>query len=167
MNNITATGRVDAFTVSPDGHRSHVVHGSNTLLFSCADAVAHVFAGLPSYIPAKIGFVYGDADNLSANFAFTQGDRETRTQAEIVGTGLQVYDQNIDQNRRFSASSEDYEGNVVTFRASKPGSDGVDYVYGVLLKDASGNVLAVKKFDECVVQNSGYAFAAEWAVTFN
>ena len=55
----------------------------------------------------------------------------------------------------------------MTFSASKPGPEGTDYVYGVLLKDAAGRVLAVKKFDECVVQNSGYAFAAEWTVTFN
>jgi len=166
-SNIAAHGRVDAFTVSPDGLRTQVVHGSNTLLYSCADAVAHVFAGVPDRRPATIGFVYGDTDSLWTSFPFTQGDRSTRTQAEIVGPGLQVYETYIDQNRRFSSSGAAYSGNVVTFAASKPGSDVPSYVYGVLLKDAAGNVLAVKRFDECVMQSSGYAFAAEWTVTFN
>lgn len=166
MSHITARGHVDAFLVSPDGRRTQVAGGANTLLFSCADAVAGIFAGIASRRPAVIGFVYGDDKTLGANFAFTAGDRATRRQADIVGTGLQVFDQYIEQNRRFSASAPEYRGNAVTLSASKPGVESPVYVYGVMLKDADGNVLAVKRFDECVLQNVGYAFAVSWTVTF-
>lgn len=166
MSHITARGHVDAFLVAPDGRREKVAHGSNTLLFGCADAVAGIFGGLSGHRPVTIGFVYGAERGLDAGFMFSQGDRATRTQRELVGSELHVYDQYIDQNRRFSASGPGYKGNVVTFNASKPDTGGASYVYGLLLKDASGNVLAAKRFDTCVAQPAGYAFAAAWSVTF-
>ena len=46
LNHITARGRVDAFLVSPDGVRTRAAAGPNTLLYSCADAVAAAFSGL-------------------------------------------------------------------------------------------------------------------------
>lgn len=166
MDKITASGRVEAFLTGPDGRSRRVATGSNTLLFTCADAVARLFGGFVDHRPTTIGFVYGDSDSLGSAFMFTQGDRTPRSQDEVVGTGLGVYDQYIEQNKRFAAGSPEYTGNVVTFSASRPDSGTAVYIYGVLLKDAAGNVLAVKKFDECVKQNPGYAFAASWAVTF-
>ena len=166
MSHVRMQGHVDAFLVSPAGRREQVVCGANTLLYSCADAVARVFGGMPGYRPVTIGFVYGPERNLDVDFAFTAGDRTTHTQRELVGSGLQVYDQYIEQNRRFAAKGPEYTGNVVTFNASKPDTGGASFVYGVLLKDAAGNVLAVKRFDSCVAQPAGYAFAAEWSVVF-
>ena len=166
MSHITARGHVDAFLVSPDGHAEQVVRGANTLLFNCADAVAGIFGGLSGYRPAVIGFVYGNDKDLAANFNFSVGDRTAKTQAELVGTGLHVHDQYIDQNRHFEASAPGYSGNVVSFSAAKPGTDAMSYVYGALLKDPSGRVLAVKRFDEPVVQNKSYALSVSWSVTF-
>ena len=167
MNHITAHGHVDAFLVDPGGRRTRVAGGPNTLLYSCADAVAAAFGGKAERQPAVIGFVYGPKKGLDAAFAFSGGDRTPRTQAELAGAGLQVYDQRIDQNRSFAAGAPEYAGNVVTFRAMKPDAGARVCVYGVVLKDAAGSVLAVKRFDECVVQNLGYAFAVSWSVTFN
>ena len=166
MGTITASGSVDAFIVSPDGDSKCVVHGRNTLLFSCADAVANIFGGFSGYRPTVIGFIYGSGEDLGANFNFSAGDRVTRTQDEIVGAGLAVHDQYIDNNRHFEPSAPGYSGNSVTFNAARPGLDSKSYVYGALLKDSSGRVLAVKRFDTPVVQNANYALSLSWTVTF-
>ena len=166
MENITASGRVDAFLVSPSGDREPVVHGRNTLLFSCADAVANIFGGFSGYRPTVVGFIYGASDDLGANFSFSVDDRASKTQEELVGSGLLVHDQYIDNNRHLEASAPGYASNAVTFNATKPGTDARSYVYGALLKDSSGRVLAVKRFDRCVVQNANYALALSWTVTF-
>ena len=166
MVKITMRGRVDASLIAPDGRVERVVHGANTLLFSCADAVAGMFGGLSGRRPVTVGFVYAPDESRAASFNFTADDRTAKTQDEIVGTGLQVHDQYIDNNRRYDASGPDYAGNVVTFSAARPGMDAASYVYGVLLKDESGRVLAVKRFPEPVIQNAGYAFSVSWAVTF-
>jgi len=166
MVKITMKGCVDASLIAPDGRVERVVHGANTLLFNCADAVAGLFGGLFVNRPAIVGFVHAPDESRAASFDFTADDRTAKTQEELVGTGLQVHDQYIDNNRRYEASGPEYSGNVVTFSAARPGIDVASYVYGVLLKDASGKVLAVKRFPEPVVQNAGYAFSVSWAVTF-
>ena len=60
-----------------------------------------------------------------------------------------------------------YQGNKVTFRAMTVDNAAAEYVYGFLLKDVAGRVLAVKKFDSAVERTAGFAMAASWTVTFN
>ncbi len=166
-DNMMANGHVVAALVSPDGRHSVVAEGHNTLLYRCADAVAHLFAGESAYRPTTIGFVCAAGKDKS--LSFTASDRTTMTQSELVPaeSGLSVKDVPIEPAYSFSASTSHYQGNKVTFRAMTVDNKEAEYVYGFLLKDAAGRVLAVKKFDEAVERADGYAMAASWTVTFN
>jgi hypothetical protein len=181
-DNMMANGHVVAALVSPDGRHSVVAEGHNTLLYRCADAVARLFAGESAYRPTTIGFVCATEADKGSAFAFPDPDdpRTTKTQAELVGSGLYVKDVQVEPAYAFSATPpteeelEDnphavshYQGNKVTFRAMTVDNDETEYVYGFLLKDAAGRVLAVKKFDKAVERTEGFAMAASWTVTFN
>lgn len=180
MDIMTASGHVDAFIVGPDGSRRKVAEGKNTLLYRCADAVAHMFAGSVDYVPATIGVVC--SSDLSANhmagFNFTDGNRTTLGEEDIVlpGNQLTVHDIPIGQNKQFSATTPSvtptvtgggYSGNKITLGAVTTDNGSAEDVYGFLLKDASGRVLAVKKLSAKVRRAANYAIAVSWAVTFN
>lgn len=166
-DSMMANGHVVAALVSPGGRCSVVAEGHNTLLYRCADAVAHLFAGEFAYRPTTIGFVCAEESDKGSAFAFTASDRTTKTQAELVGSGLSVKDVQVEPAYSFSAATSHYQGNKVTFRAMTVDNAEAEYVYGFLLKDAAGRVLAVKKFDEAVERTAGFAMAASWTVTFN
>lgn len=157
MDSITAHGHVEASLVAPDGTASVVESGHNTLLYRCADAVARLFAGEAAYRPAKIGFVTSD-------FSLATDARGT---SPATLAGLSAEDVPIETGYSFStADGAKYGGNKVTFRAMTTESTAVT-IYGFLLKDADGRVLAVKKLDSPVARQSGYAMAASWSVQFN
>ena len=65
----------------------------NTLSYMAAEAVAAAFGGDPSYIPAKIGFIYGNSDVLP-----TPSEAISRTQSwkglleELSNSGDKVVD---------------------------------------------------------------------------
>lgn len=166
MDRITAHGRVDARLVSPAGGSRLVSAGHNTIMHACADAVARLFSGDASARPAKIGFVVGATDGLGTAFAFAGGDDERgKSQDDIVGDGLSVTDVAISPNPLFSAD-DGYSGNKVTLSALLGAADSTEYVYGFLLKDAGGGVLAVRKLDSAITHTTGYGVAASWTVTF-
>jgi len=165
MDSITMRGHVDTFLVSPDGERRHVQEGCNTVSYACADAAARLFAGRGGG-PRTVGFVYGTANDLASGFQFADGDRD-RTEADIVDTGvLSVANVPVDPNPGVSASDGNYGGNVVTFRATTVDNTAKWFVYGYLLKDADGNVLAVRKLPSVVTKSAGYALAVSWAIKF-
>ena len=179
-DSMMANGHVVAALVSPDGRRRVVAEGHNTLLYRCADAVARLFAGESAYRPATIGFVCAAESDKGSAFTFTASDRTTKTQAELVGSGLSVKDVQVEPAYSFSATPptaeelEDdpdavshYQGNKVTFKVMTIDNAAAEYVYGFLLKDAAGRVLAVRKFSSAVKRTAGFAMAASWTVTFN
>jgi len=179
MDSIKSHGHVEVAVVAPDGTRSIVDSGHNTLLYGCADAVARLFAGEASYRPTTIGFVKAHDSGLGAAFDVTDG-RKTKTQAELVGSALTVEDVPIESGYRFDATpptsaeiaadpdaTSHYSGNKVTFRAMTQDNTGSAYIYGFLLKDAAGRVLAVKKLTTAVQRTSSYAIAAAWTVEFD
>lgn len=168
MDSMMANGHVVAALVSPDGRHSVVAEGHNTLLYRCADAVARLFAGESAYRPTTIGFVCAEGSGQSSAFTFEASDRTTKTQNDLVKSGLSVKDVQVEPAYSFSAATSHYQGNKITFRAMTVDNDeAAEWVYGFLLKDAAGRVLAVKKFDEAVERTKGYAMAASWTVTFN
>lgn len=180
MDSMMANGHVVAALVSPDGRRSVVAEGHNTLLYRCADAVARLFAGESAYRPTTIGFVCAASNDKDEDFIFEASDRTTKTQGDLVKNGLSVKDVQVEPAYSFSTTpptaaelEEDpeatshYQGNKVTFRAMTVDNDSAEFVYGFLLKDAAGRVLAVKKFGEAVRRTEDYAMAASWTVTFN
>lgn len=166
-DSMMANGHVVAALVSPDGQRRVVAEGHNTLLYRCADAVARLFAGESAYRPTTIGFVCAAESDKGSAFTFTVSDRTTKTQAELVGSGLSVKDVRVEPGYALTASSANYGGNKVTFRAMTVDNADNEFIYGFLLKDAAGRVLAVKKFDSAVERTAGFAMAASWTVTFN
>ena len=180
MDSMMANGHVVAALVSPDGRRRVVAEGRNTLLYRCADAVARLFAGESAYRPTTIGFVCAAGSGEDENFNFTASDRTTKTQDDLVKGGLSVKDVQVEPAYSFSATpptaeelvanpaaTSHYQGNKVTFRAMTVDNAAAEFVYGFLLKDAAGRVLAVKKFDSAVERTAGFAMAASWTVTFN
>lgn len=171
MENTTASGYVDAFLIDPEGGKRQVVSGSNTLLYRCADAVAHIFAGATDYVPTVIGFITApasSADLSAGNFHFNDGDRTTKSQADLVDTKvLTVQDVNIGQNKQFVPTGSGYTGNKVTLGAMTTNNVEEEDIYGMLLKDSEGRVIAVKKLPSKVRRAAGYAFMVSWAVTFN
>ena len=46
------------------GRRMEFCQRHNTLSYMSAEAMASAFGGDPSYIPARVGFIYGDSDTL-------------------------------------------------------------------------------------------------------
>lgn len=165
MDKMTAQGHVDAYLVSPDGGARLVSAGHNTIMYACADAVARLFSGDSSARPTTIGFVVGESNSLSEAFLFTEGERG-KTQGDVVGTGLSVTDVAISPNPTFAADEgSGYKGNKVTLGALLP-SGTLAYVYGFLLKDAKGNVLAVRRLDSYITRTTRFGIAASWTVTF-
>lgn len=173
MDHIIARGHVDAFLVSPDGAVREVVCGHNTLSYACADVVARLFAGLVDQKPSTVAFVYaGDATKATSFHPLTDADRG-KTQAQIVGTGLNVHEVAISPNPSFTSSNASrYSGNTVTFRATTTDNSVRTYIYGVILKDATGKVLATKQLikdgtaSDPIERPAGYALAVSWGVTF-
>lgn len=163
MDKMTAYGHVDAYLVSPDGGARLVSAGHNTLMYACADAVARLFSGDSSARPTTIGFVTGATNDLAAEFAFS-GERD-KTQDDVVSSKLTVEDVTISPNPTFAADAG-YSGNKVTLSALHAAGDSTTYVYGFLLKDAKGNLLAVRKLDTVITHTTGFGVAASWTVTF-
>lgn len=160
------TGYVSVEAVGPDGVRSLVSAGHNTVLYACADAMARVFAGDSSARPHTVVFVHGEAGK-AASFTFTETDRSSKTQADIVGDGLLVHSVVVADNPKRTASGANYAGNVVTFGATSTAELGATTVYGLLLKAADGTVLAVRKFDPAESKAEDYALSVSWSLTFS
>lgn len=168
MEQMRASGRVSVELVSPDGTRTVVGCGHNTLSYRCADAVASLFAGRTDGLPRTVAFVYGETDGLGASFLFTPGDRD-RDQAAVVGTGLAVEDVPVNPSPRLAASSKEYTENQVTFSALTVDNAKPRFVYGFLLKDGNGpnaRVLAVKRLPSPARKPENYAMSMAWTVTF-
>lgn len=164
MDDITMRGHVDAFLVAPDGKRTPAQAGANTVSYACAEAVARLFAGQGGG-PTRV--VFAHADTTDKTFNFVSGDRD-KAESDILGTDLQAASVAIDASPSISASdASKYKtgGNVVTLRATMS-SDAAFYIYGYMLEDAAGHVLAVRKLDNPVQKPEGYAFAVSWAITF-
>jgi len=170
MEEMTASGQVEAVLVSPDGVRTSVETGKNTLSYRCAGAMAHLFAGQTAYLPSKIGFVTGPSD---VTFNFTEG---TRGQDTVGTTGLTVVDVAIDPNPSFAAvdtgtspnvvaASNYLDGNRVAFKATYVSNEST-YVHGFILKGKDDKVLAVRKLATKAQKPASFAMAVSWAVTF-
>lgn len=54
------------------GERRPFLHRKNTLSFASAEAMAAAFGGDPSYIPSKIGFIYGSKPFLPISSTITR-----------------------------------------------------------------------------------------------
>lgn len=157
MDSITAHGYVEASLIAPDGTSRVVECGHNTVLYRCADAVARLFAGEAAYRPAKIGFV-------TADFSLATDARGTSP-----GTLAQLSAEDVPLETGYSFATADgakYANNKVTFRAMTTESTAVT-IYGFLLKDADGRVLAVKKLDSPVARQDGFVVATSWTVQFS
>lgn len=166
MEKTTSYGHVDAYLVSPDGVGRLVSAGHNTLMYACADAVARLFSGDGSARPTTIGFVHGASAGLGTAFAFGGESAERgKTQTDIVGAGLAVDDVSVSPNPAFAADAG-YGGNKVTLSALRSAKDSTTYIYGFLLKDADGNVLAVRRLDSPITHSPGFGVTASWTVTF-
>jgi len=165
MEDITMKGNVETFLVSPDGERVPVQQGSNTVSYACADAVARLFAGRGGG-PTRIAFVYAVGNNKIGSFLFTAGERNKK-ESDIVGSGLSVVEAPVDPSPSVSPSDDtgDYEGNKVELRATAYSSTAV-YIYGYLLKDAAGNVLAVRKLASPIQKPKDYGLSVSWSITF-
>ena len=161
---LTLSGHVRASIIAPDGKVVPLVSGRNTVSSRCADAAARMFAGDMSMRPSRIVFAY-DTSSSSLTFNFSAGERN-KTRDEILGSSLSAEVAPIADNPSLGVSGDEYTGNVVTFGASAR-SDRSMYVYGVIMEDSNGNVLAVKKFDSAVALPVGYALAVSWQITFN
>lgn len=167
MEGITMKGRVDSFLVSPDGGRTLVQPGSNTVSYACADVVAELFAGRGGG-PDKIMFAYSTSAGQESKFSFTTGTRAQKRK-DIVKSGLSVSGVPIDANPALapSAAGGAYAGNVVQLRATMMAPTGDDvYVYGYLLEDAEGRVLATRKLSSGLLKPAGYGLAVTWSITF-
>lgn len=165
MESIAIRGHVDTFLVSPENVSTHILEGNNTVSYACADAAARLFAGRDGR-PRTVAFVYAESSGLESSFGFTAGERD-KTQEDIVGSGLSVANVAIDPNPSLSLSEAGkYAGNVATFHAVTTENSAPVYVYGYLLKDGEGRVLAVRKLESAVSKPAGYALAVSWAITF-
>lgn len=158
MDSITAQGHVEASLVAPDGTVRVVECGHNTILYRCADAVARLFAGEAAYRPAKIGFV-------TADFSLAVADARGTSPSTLAQ--LNAEDVPLETGYSFAtADSAKYANNKVTFRAMTTNSTTVT-IYGFLLKDADGRVLAVKKLGSPVARQDGFVMAISWTVQFS
>lgn len=165
MDQISARGQVEVELVAPDGVRTPVSCGHNTLSYRCSDAVARLFAGQLAVRPAKIAFVLEDFEL----------DSEDARRQETIGEGKAVEDVALDPNPAFSASDAtaehpegvEYRGNVVRFTAMTVDNAAAKTVYGFLLKAEDGTVLAARKLGTTVQKPQNYALSASWSVTFN
>lgn len=167
MGSIAVSGHVKAFLVSPCGHQAELVCGRNTVSYRCADAVAGMFAGLADARPVSVAFVYAATSGKETSFNFSPGERN-KTQSDIVpsSSGLSVHEVDLDPNPRCTPSAATYQGNKVTFSATTRNNTAAEYVYGFLLKNAAGDVLAVKKADSALFKPAGYALSVTWDITF-
>ena len=164
MQGIGMRGHVDTFLVAPDGSRTLVQPGSNTVLFKCADAVARLFAGRGGG-PAFVVFVHDSAFDTTVEAGADPRSWQPGA-AMAAGTASNVTRVQLDPNPSVSASADTYAGNVVTLRATLTGG-GAKSVYGYLLTDADSNVLAVRKLDSAVSKPANYALAVAWDITFS
>ena len=166
MEGIAMKGHVDSFLVSPGGERTPVQPGSNTVSYACADVVAGLFAGRGGG-PAKIAFAYSASAGQQSAFNFTTGSRDQQ-HSSIVTPDLSVAEVPIDANPSLSAStaSGEYAGNVVQLRATMTDPAEAVYVYGYLLKDAAGRVLATRKLDRGLSKPANYGLSVTWSITF-
>lgn len=63
----------------------------NTLSYMSAEAMAAAFGGDPSYIPARIGFIYGtDESTLSGNIGRSQNWDDLKLELGNAGADIQV-----------------------------------------------------------------------------
>jgi len=167
MEGITMKGHVDSFLVSPDGERTLVQPGPNTVSYACADVVAGLFAGRGGG-PARIVFAYSASTKQESKFNFTAQSRAQKRK-DIVKSGLSASGVAIDANPSLAPSTAggEYAGNVVQLRATMMAPTGDDvYVYGYLLEDAEGRVLATRKLSSGLLKPAGYGLAVTWSITF-
>lgn len=164
MKSLSARGRVEVRLVDGNGSARTVSVGHNTLSYGCADAVARMFAGQTDRRPSRIDFVLEDFTIGTVRPDGTVDMRDQRGLADKTN----VLSAAIDPNPRFSPSDDEnspYEGNVVTLSAMLT-DDAARRVFGFLLKDSAGRVLAARKLDEAVEKAAGYGMSVSWAVTF-
>ena len=169
MQGVEMRGHVDTFMVAPDGSRTLVQPGSNTVLFKCADAVARLFAGRGGG-PAAVVFVHDSSFDTTVGAGASPRSWQpsaAMAAAMATDTASSVTRVPLDPNPSVSTSSADtYAGNVVTLRATLTG-DSEKSVYGYMLTDADNNVLAVRKLNSSVSKPANYALAVSWDITFS
>ena len=169
MDNIVIKGHVDTVLVAPDGSRIPVNDGSNTVSYACAELAAQLFAGRGGG-PAKLVMAYSTQADKESGFNFVSGSR-TQTRASIIPAdgGLQAAEVALEPNPVVAPSdSNKYTtgGNAVTFRAMLASNTKV-YVYGYLLEDADGRVLAARSLGTGRIEKpGGYGLSVSWTITF-
>ena len=162
MDGVAIKGHVDTLLISPDGVETRVDGGSNTVSYACADAVARLFAGRGGG-PKRIVFACGSS-SLGDPFNLEDSQR-SQDRATILGSDLTGYDVDIEPNPITDKSGDAYAGNVVRLRATLTTSSST-YIYGYLLEDAAGNVLAARRLSTKISKPAGYGISALWSITF-
>lgn len=168
MDNISIKGHVDTFLVSPDGSRVRANEGSNTVSYACAELAAQLFAGRGGG-PSKIAMAYSTQTGKSSGFVFDSSRVQDAASIVPAGGGLSLQEVDIDPNPVVATSDADKYatgGNAVTFRAMLASNIRV-YVYGYLLMDAQGRVLAARKLGTAGIEKpANYGLSVSWTVTF-
>ena len=166
MDNISIKGHVDTVLVAPDGSRIPVNDGSNTVSYACAELAARLFAGRGGG-PAKLVMAYSTSDGKTSDFVFS-GSR-TQKRSSIICGGLEAAEVALEPNPAVTSSdSSKYTtgGNAVTFRGMLASSNKV-YVYGYLLEDADGRVLAARSLGTGRIEKpKDYGLSVSWTITF-
>lgn len=168
MDNISIKGHVDTVLVAPDGSRTPVNDGSNTVSYACAELAARLFAGRGGG-PAKLVMAYSASTGKESGFNFTGLRTQTRDGIITPGGGLLAAEVALEPDPVVASSdSSKYTtgGNAVTFRAMLTSSNTV-YVYGYLLEDADGHVLAARSLGTGRIEKpGGYGLSVSWTITF-
>lgn len=168
MSSINAHGYVESHLIGAGVDRV-VDSGHNTLSYDCANTIASLFSGSRASVPAKVVFAT-HSRSTSTDFHFDEG-REQR-EADIIGSDMTKDIVALDTNPKITPcvppeGDVPYVGSKVTFTAMTSNNEPLQYVYGYLLEDADGKVLATRKLDQPVGKPKGYAMQIAWTITFN
>ena len=132
-----ARGFVDPFLVDiSTGKMMPISQRHNTLSYASADAMAAAFGGDPSFIPSKIGFVYGTSDKAVSGTSNTDSGSSSGSSAvantessisrvqnwelfkDFLETNtLDVQIVNFSYSPTLKPTKADYSHNAVTFHA--------------------------------------------------
>ena len=157
----------------------------NTLSYMSAEAMAAAFGGDPSYIPSRIGFIYGpDQGGLPGDITRNQSWERLMDDLEYNNADMQIV------TFSYSPSQGDYTNikptgsNAITFHAVSNSQDSgerrtgtfstEDYLYQAVLlghKDGEYYVLSrVSLYDNdqqtCLRKPKNFEVALDWTVVF-
>ena len=170
----------------PTGERMPFEMRHNMLSYDAANAMASAFGGDPSYIPSKIGFIYGigkqpdlEVYTRSMSWSSVAGLENEKVGVQVVDFSytptLSTVDVYETTESGGSKKAEGYERNAVTFHAvsNSTGFGSGKYAYqAVLIGGTSENdykVISRVSLDDngaYKAKPEGFEIALDWTITF-